>query len=112
MRTVHRDAIVELNTHMKRMTNSISHIAFEGKTALETEKAHDALASFRDPVAFEKKLVPLIKAGLEAYYETVDPTTHTEHPHEAKISLVATYNFEVKVKTKRGRKVKGYLNMY
>jgi hypothetical protein len=94
------------------MTNSISHIAFEGKTALETEKAHDALASFRDPVAFEKKLVPLIKAGLEAYYETVDPTTHTEHPHEAKISLVATYNFEVKVKTKRGRKVKGYLNMY
>lgn len=95
MRTVHRDAIVEFNTHMTRMTNSLSMIQFEGKTASQTQAANDALASLRDPVGFEAKVIPLLRKGLTAYYDQVDATTHTEHPSEAKVSLMATYSFEV-----------------
>ncbi|KAF1805920.1 aminotransferase [Mucor lusitanicus] len=94
MRTVHRDAIVEFNTHMTRMTNSLSMIQFEGKTASQTQAANDALASLRDPVGFEAKVIPLLRKGLTAYYDQVDATTHTEHPSEAKVSLMATYSFE------------------
>lgn len=95
MRTVQRNAIVALNTHMTRMTNSVSSIHFEGKTELETKQARDSLSSLRDPVLFEKKLIPLLRKGLEAYYEQVDDTTNSEHPSEAKVSLLATYSFEV-----------------
>ncbi|KAI8053114.1 aminotransferase [Gilbertella persicaria] len=94
MRTVNRDAIVELKTHMQRMTNSISHIQFKGDTVQATEKAERELAPFKDSVEFEHKLMPLLKNGLEAYYEHIDETTHTEHPYEAKVSIVLTYSFK------------------
>ncbi|KAI9486453.1 MAG: aminotransferase [Benjaminiella poitrasii] len=94
MRTVHRDAIVELNTHMKRMTNSLSNMTFEGKTAQETEQANKALESLRDPLLFESKMIALVRKGLETFYEQVDLTTENEHPSEAKVSLMATYCFK------------------
>ncbi|CAO3617009.1 unnamed protein product [Mucor fragilis] len=94
MRTVHRDAIVELKTHMTRMTNSLSSIQFEGKTPSQTQAANEALASLRDPVGFEAKVIPLLRKGLTEYYSQVDATTHAEHPSEAKVSLMATYSFE------------------
>ena len=94
MRTVHRDAIVELGTHMTRMTDSLSSIHFEGKTKSQTDAANEALKSLRDPVDFKTKVIPLLKKGLSEYYEHVDATTNTEHPSEAKISLMATYSFE------------------
>jgi hypothetical protein len=95
MRTVHRDAIVELGTHMTRMTDSLTSIHFEGKTKSQTDAANEALKSLRDPVDFKTKVIPLLKKGLSEYYEHVDATTNTEHPSEAKISLMATYSFEV-----------------
>ncbi|CEP11063.1 hypothetical protein [Parasitella parasitica] len=94
MRTVNRDAIVELKTHMKRMTNSLSLIKFEGKTASQTEAADHALKSLRDPHGFEQKVIPLLKKGLSEYYKHVDTTTNTGHPSETKVSLMATYSFE------------------
>ncbi|OBZ89721.1 hypothetical protein A0J61_02237 [Choanephora cucurbitarum] len=87
MRTVGRDAIVEFKLHTQRMINSIAHMKFEGNTTEETERARVALSAFRDPIQFEQRLRPLLKKGLEAYYERVDETTHTEHPHEAKVSV-------------------------
>lgn len=94
MRTVNRDSIVEWKTHMARMTNSLSSIQFEGKTASQTQAANEALKSLRDSVGFESKVIPLLRRGLSEYYEQVDATTHAEHPSEAKVSLMATYSFE------------------
>lgn len=95
MRTVHRDAIVELGTHMTRMTDSLSLIHFEGKTKSQTDAANEALKSLRDPVGFERKIIPLLKKGLSEYYKHFDATTNSEYPSEAKVSLMATYSFEV-----------------
>ncbi|KAI7906914.1 aminotransferase [Cokeromyces recurvatus] len=94
MRTVHRDAIVELNTHMKRMTKALANIKFEGNTVEETHEASESLASLRDPIQFENKLIPLLRKGLKTFYKQVDPTSNSEHPLEAKVSLMATYSFQ------------------
>lgn len=96
MRTVHRDAIVEFNTHVKRITNSISHMSFGLDS--NNEKVQQAMASFRDPKQFEAKVLPLLKKGLETYYDQVDTTTRSSHPFEAKISIIVTYSLEVLVK--------------
>ncbi|KAL9540656.1 hypothetical protein PS6_010664 [Mucor atramentarius] len=101
MRTVNRDSIVEWKTHMARMTNSLSSIQFEGKTASQTQAANQALKSLRDSVEFEAKVIPLLMRGLSEYYEQVDATTHAEHPSEAKVSLMATYSFEASLSTQQ-----------
>ncbi|KAG1077023.1 hypothetical protein G6F42_025125 [Rhizopus arrhizus] len=102
MRTVNRDSIVEWKTHAARMTNSLSSIQFEGKTASQTQAANEALKSLRDSVGFEAKVIPLLRRGLSEYYEQVDATTHAEHPSEAKVSLMATYSFEANTATLPG----------
>ncbi|GAA5797581.1 hypothetical protein HPULCUR_002969 [Helicostylum pulchrum] len=95
MRTVHRDAIVEFNTHVKRITNSVSHMSFGSEP--NNEKVQQAMASFRDPKQFEAKVLPLLKKGLETYYDQVDTTTHSSHPFEAKISIMVTYSLEKEI---------------
>lgn len=97
MRTLQRNAIVALDTHMARLVKSISSIHFEGKTEAETRDAHECLSSLRDPVLLEQKIVPLLGKGLKAYYEQVDDTTHSDHPSEAKVSILATYSFKVSI---------------
>lgn len=96
MRTVGRDSIVEFKLHTQRMINSISHINFQGNTTEEAERVQTELSAFKDPIQFENRLRPLLKKGLQAYYELVDETTDTEHPSEAKVSVVLTYSFEVR----------------
>ncbi|KAI7896027.1 uncharacterized protein EV154DRAFT_493249 [Mucor mucedo] len=88
MRTVHRDSIVEFNTHMSRITNSVSQLFSKDK------KAESVMSPFRDVKQFEAMAVPMLKKGLEAYYNTVDETTHSSHPFEAKVSIVVTYSSE------------------
>lgn len=88
MRTVHRDSIVEFNTHMIRITNSVSQLFSQELI----------MSPFKDVPQFEAKAVPMLKRGLEAYYNTVDDTTHSAHPFEAKVSIVVTYSSEVNFK--------------
>lgn len=94
MRTLDRHSIVELMAHMKRMTNSIAHMSLGAHSPAEQEKIRETMTSFRDLKQFEATLLPMLRKGLEAYYEQVDETTHTEHPFEAKVSLMATYSHE------------------
>lgn len=89
MRTVRRDSIVEFNTHMNRITNSVSQLFSNN------EREESIMAPFRDTQQFKTKVVPLLRKGLEAYYNTVDETTHSAHPFEAKVSIVVTYSSEV-----------------
>lgn len=93
MRTVHRDAIVEFNTHVKRITDSVAKMSF-GADPNDT-KVKEAMGPFRNPKQFELKVLPLLQKGLQAYYDEVDKTTHSIHPFEAKISLMVTYSIEV-----------------
>lgn len=89
MRTVRRDSIVEFNTHMNRITSSVSQL-FSGDKKVEL-----SMTSFRDIKQFEAKVLPLLKKGLESYYDTVDKTTHSSNPFEAKVSILVTYSHEV-----------------
>jgi hypothetical protein len=95
MRTIHRNAIVELGSHMKRISTSLSLMDLT-HPAHPTEQVGEALTSFMNEASLEEKLVPMLRQGLEAYYAQVDPTSNTVHPSEAKVSLVVAYSFEVK----------------
>ena len=93
MRTVGRDSIVEFRTHLERIAKAASHIHFEGNN---DTKVKSDMACFTQVDTLRAKLVPLLKKGLETYYEKVDETTHTAHPSEAKVSVMVTYSLEVK----------------
>ena len=88
MRTVHKVAVVELESHMKRLTNSLSLMKFvpEGSDS-EPQHVSSDLASFRDVSMLEAKLVPLIRTGLSAF-------DHTQQ--ETKVTVIAGYHHEVK----------------
>lgn len=91
MRTVGRDSIVEWKTHLQRINNSVSKISFEGKE----EKVKSAMRTFSEFTTLEAKLLPMLKKGLQIYYDEIDDSTGTEHPFEAKVSLMVTYSHEV-----------------
>lgn len=91
MRTVGRDSIVEWNTHLKRISNSVSKLSVEGND----DKVKKAMAAFSEVTALETKLIPMLKKGLQTYYDEVDNSTGTDHPFEAKVSLMVTYSNQV-----------------
>jgi branched-subunit amino acid aminotransferase/4-amino-4-deoxychorismate lyase len=95
MRTMDRHSIVELTMHMKRMTNSIAHMSLGASSPAEETKIKEAMVSFRDLKQFEPKLLPMLIKGLQTYYDQVDQTTCSDHPFEAKVSLMVTWSHEV-----------------
>ncbi|KAI8077757.1 aminotransferase [Halteromyces radiatus] len=90
MRTVGRGSILELNSHMKRIVNSLTLMKFNptGKDG-EPDTVSDQLVSFRHIDSLEEKLIPMLRAGLEAYYN------HIPEAEQAKVSLMVTYSFEL-----------------
>lgn len=91
MRTVGRNSIVEWKTHVQRINNSVSKISFEGKE----EKVKSVMKAFSEFTTLEAKLIPMLKKGLQIYYDEIDDSTGAEHPFEAKVSLMVTYSHEV-----------------
>lgn len=90
MRTVGRNSIVEWKTHVQRINNSVSKISFEGKE----EKVKSVMKAFSEFTTLEAKLIPMLKKGLQIYYDEIDDSTGAEHPFEAKVSLMVTYSHE------------------
>ncbi|KAG0175516.1 hypothetical protein DFQ30_006709, partial [Apophysomyces sp. BC1015] len=93
MRTVGRNAIVQLDSHLKRIHNTMSLMRFTRPgEQTETEEVTSKLASFRDQVQLDEKLIPLLHAGLTAYYsqigQTVDPSSET------KVMVMIAYSFQ------------------
>ncbi|KAI8137854.1 aminotransferase [Fennellomyces sp. T-0311] len=86
MRTVQKVAVVELDSHMKRLTNSLSLMKFvpEGAEA-EPQHVSSDLASFRNVSALQARLVPLLRTGLSAF-------EHTEQ--ETKVTVIVGYSHE------------------
>lgn len=85
MRTLERNAIVEFDAHVKRLTNSLALLKWDHKD----DHINQAMASFKDPIELKGKLVPLLKKGLESFYEQIN----TEH--ETKVSVMIAYSFQV-----------------
>ncbi|KAG2220908.1 hypothetical protein INT45_013037 [Circinella minor] len=84
MRTVQKTAIVELSSHMKRLTNSLSLIKFAPENDdVEPEHVSNELSSFRDPTKLEEKLIPLLKTGLSSF-------NHDEQ--ETKVMIIVGYS--------------------
>lgn len=90
MRTVGRDSIVEFDTHMQRIVKAVSTIAFK-----VDDSTKNIMESFSDIEQLKAKAVPLLKKGLQTYYDQVDTTKHSEHPVETKVSIMVTYSPEV-----------------
>ncbi|KAI8330720.1 aminotransferase [Chlamydoabsidia padenii] len=88
MRTVEHDSILELNSHMKRITNSLALMTFTDKTD-EPDTVTQQLASFRQLDTFEEKLVPLLRTGLLAFYKL------EKEAWEAKVSVMVTYSYQL-----------------
>lgn len=97
MRTVNRNAIVEFDSHIKRLSTSLSLMKFGGKDGCEAEspKATTFMAPFRDMEKLKQKLVPMLQKGLKTFHDEVDPTTNSDHPWETKISVMIAYSVEV-----------------
>ncbi|ORZ15275.1 aminotransferase [Absidia repens] len=90
MRTVGHGAILELNSHMKRVVNSLSLMKLcPPDGTIEPDIVSQQLASFRNVESFEEKLVPLIRAGLQAYYDQEPQAVET------KVSLMVTYSYDL-----------------
>ncbi|KAI9499466.1 hypothetical protein BDB00DRAFT_880767 [Zychaea mexicana] len=91
MRTVQKTAVVELLSHLKRLSSSLSLMKFvpenNNDSANGTEPKHvsSELSSFRDPLKLEEKLVPLLKEGLSSF-------KHGEQ--ETKITIIIAYSHE------------------
>lgn len=91
MRTVDHNSILELNSHLKRITNSLALMKFTPPDQTEEpDSVNEQMKSFRRLETLEEKLVPLIRAGLLAYYE-LEPQAL-----EAKVSVMVTYCFDVR----------------
>ncbi|CEG75524.1 hypothetical protein RMATCC62417_10551 [Rhizopus microsporus] len=84
MRTLERNAIVEFDAHLRRLTNSLALLKWDHKD----DHINQAMASFKDPIELKGKLVPLLKKGLESFYEQIN----TEH--ETKVSVMIAYSFQ------------------
>lgn len=90
MRTVGKGSIIELNSHIKRITTSLSLMKFtQNENENELDHVTQQLQSFRDVDLFEEKLVPMIRQGLESFYD-YDPTVE-----ETKVAIMVTYSFDV-----------------
>lgn len=55
----------------------------------ELDNVTQQLQSFRDVDLFEEKLVPMIRQGLESFYD-YDPAVE-----ETKVAIMVTYSFDV-----------------
>ncbi|KAG1051786.1 hypothetical protein G6F46_004426 [Rhizopus delemar] len=86
MRTLHRNAIVEFDAHIKRLTQSLSLIHWDHD---DTTKVNSALESFKDTTRLKEKLVPLLAKGLASYYDTQE-----DRSSEAKVSIMISYCFK------------------
>ncbi|CAO3643462.1 unnamed protein product [Cunninghamella echinulata] len=90
MRTVGKGSIIELNSHMKRIATSLSLMKFtQNENENELDHVTQQLQSFRDVDLFEEKLVPMIRQGLESFYD-YDPTVE-----ETKVAIMVTYSFDL-----------------
>ncbi|KAI9318938.1 aminotransferase [Dichotomocladium elegans] len=87
MRTVERSAVVEFDSHMKRIASSLSLLKFapEGQEE-EPDRITRQLAPFRDVASLRERLVPLLKAGLTAF--------KNEESDETKITVIVAYSFQ------------------
>ncbi|KAI9275443.1 aminotransferase [Phascolomyces articulosus] len=86
MRTVQKTAVVELSSHMKRLTSSLSLIKFVPENHdVEPEYVSNQLRSFRDPVKLEEKLVSLLKTGLSSFHH---------EDQETKIMVIVAYSHQ------------------
>lgn len=85
MRTLERNAIVEFDAHLKRLTNSLALLKWDH----QDDHINQAMASFKDPIELKGKLVPLLKKGLESFYGKIN----TEY--ETKVSVMIAYSFQV-----------------
>ena len=101
MRTVQKTAVVELSSHMKRLTNSLSLIKFapENNDA-EQEHVSNELSSFRDPAKLEEKLIPLLKTGLSSF-------NHDEQ--ETKIMVIVGYSHKVTINNDKSNEINAHI---
>lgn len=96
MRTVNRDAIVEFDSHVKRLCTSLSLMKFGGaNNETESPKATTLMASFRNIEKLKQKLVPMLAKGLQTFHDEIDPTSSSDHPWETKVSVMIAYSAEV-----------------
>ena len=114
--------MVDFQTHVNRLANSISHINYksfdcssvieESSNAVavdaadcadcedcgEPEEVRNALETFRNPATLKRLLLPVVREGLKKYYEIEeDNTWHIKGVSEAKITVLISYSFEVRV---------------
>ncbi|KAF7726473.1 hypothetical protein EC973_008708 [Apophysomyces ossiformis] len=93
MRTLGRNAIVQLNSHLKRIHSTLSLMKFtESEDGIEREEVSRKLASFRDEAQLDEKLIPLLRAGLTEYYNKVDQST--DDTLETKVMVMVAYSFQ------------------
>ncbi|KAL1926771.1 hypothetical protein VTP01DRAFT_5417 [Rhizomucor pusillus] len=98
MRTVNRDAIVEFDSHVKRLCTSLSLMKFGGaNNETESPKATTLMASFRNIEKLKQKLVPMLAKGLKTFHDEIDPTSSSDHPWETKVSVMIAYSAEKEV---------------
>lgn len=88
MRTVERTAIVALDSHIKRIINSLSLLKFvpDGQQA-EPEDVTRDMKPFRDPDSLQERLLPLLKTGLTTF--------QPDGSNEIKVVVMVAYSFEV-----------------
>lgn len=88
MRTVNRTAIVELDSHIKRITNSLSLLKFvpDGQQG-EPEDVTRDMEPYRQVDSLQERLLPLLKAGLTAF--------KPDGANEIKVVVMVAYSYEV-----------------
>ncbi|CAG8525893.1 491_t:CDS:2 [Paraglomus occultum] len=117
-RTVKRVSVVDFQTHVNRLANSISHINYKSydcssvidqssdvvavdaadcadcEDCGEPEEVRKALESFRNAATLKRLLLPLVREGLKKYYEIEEENTwHIKGVSEAKITVLISYSF-------------------
>ncbi|CDH55854.1 5-phosphate dependent protein [Lichtheimia corymbifera JMRC:FSU:9682] len=87
MRTVNRTAIVELDSHIKRITNSLSLLKFvpDGQQG-EPEDVTRDMEPYRQVDSLQERLLPLLKAGLTAF--------KPDGANEIKVVVMVAYSYE------------------
>ncbi|CAG8492308.1 9524_t:CDS:2 [Paraglomus brasilianum] len=118
-RTVKRISVVDFQTHINRLANSISHINYksfdcssvieESSNAVavdaadcadcedcgEPEEVRNALKPFRNAATLKRLLLPVVREGLRKYYEIEEENTwHVKGVSEARITVLISYSFE------------------
>ncbi|CAO3677382.1 unnamed protein product [Umbelopsis ramanniana] len=92
-RTIGRTSIAELKQHVFRTSNSLRLMSFsKNEEQPEPESVVQDLSVFRDEKQFEDRIVPMLRAGLQKYYEEVEEDDGKIH--ETKVSFLCGYNLD------------------